>query len=59
MSLDKAIEYGKEKRKPYRGSKAIDRTCCNHGSCGICEGNRLYQRNKLEQKFKQRIKDYG
>ena len=24
MSLDKAIEHGKEKRKPYRGAKAID-----------------------------------
>lgn len=24
MSLDKAIQHGKEKRKPYRGSKAID-----------------------------------
>ena len=23
MSLDKAIEHGKEKRKPYRGSKAF------------------------------------
>ena len=24
MSLDKAILHGKEKRKPYRGAKAID-----------------------------------
>ena len=32
MSLDKAIEHGKEKRKPYTGAKAIDCTCCNHGS---------------------------
>ena len=34
MSMDKAIEYGKEKRKPYRGAKAVDSTCRNHGSCG-------------------------
>ena len=35
MSLDKAIIHGKEKRKQYRGSKAIDCTCRNHGSwCG-------------------------
>lgn len=33
MSLDKAIEHGKEHRKPYRGSKAIDCICRNHGSC--------------------------
>ena len=31
MSLDKAIEHGKEHRKEYRGSKAIDKTCRNHG----------------------------
>jgi len=42
MSLDKAIEHKKEKRKPYRKSKAFDRTCCNHGSCPWCEGNRLH-----------------
>ena len=27
MSLDKAIEHGKEHREPYYKSKAIDRTC--------------------------------
>ena len=31
MSLDKAIEHGKEHRKPYRGAKAVDKTCRNHG----------------------------
>ena len=40
MSLDKAIHHKKEKRKPYRGSKAIDCTCRNHGSCTFCEHNR-------------------
>ena len=43
MSLEKAIEYRKEKRKPYRGSKRVDRTCRNHGSCPHCEGNRTIQ----------------
>lgn len=43
MSLDKAIEHGKEKRKPYRGSKAIDATCRNHGSCQWCERNRKFK----------------
>ena len=42
MGLEKAIEHGKEKRKPYRGAKAVDYTCRNHGSCSWCEGNRLY-----------------
>ncbi|MBO5969275.1 MAG: hypothetical protein J6S14_12345 [Clostridia bacterium] len=40
MSLDKAIEHGKEHRKPYRGSKAIDKTCRNHGGCDWCKENR-------------------
>ena len=43
MSLDKAIEHGKEKRKPYYGSKAFDRTCRNHGSCPWCKRNRLHK----------------
>ena len=43
MSLDKAIQYGKEKRKPYRGSKAIDCTCRNHGSCQWCIENRKHK----------------
>ena len=48
MSLDKAIKYGKEHRKPYRGAKAIDYTCRNHGSCKYCEGNRLHKFKKDE-----------
>lgn len=43
MSLDKAIKHGKEKRKPYRGSKAIDHTCRNHGSCDWCRENRTHK----------------
>ncbi len=43
MSLDKAIEHGKEHRKPYRGSKSIDKTCRNHGGCQWCEENRKHK----------------
>ena len=43
MSLDKAIAHGKEKRKPYRGCKAIDPTCRNNGSCEWCKSNRLFK----------------
>lgn len=42
MSLDKAIKYGKEKRKPYRRAKAVDGTCRNHGSCEYCRDARLF-----------------
>ena len=36
MSLDKTIEHGKEKRKPYYGSQVVDCTCRPHGSCEWC-----------------------
>jgi hypothetical protein len=42
MSMDKAIESGKEHRKPYHGAKAVDKTCRNHGGCPYCEGNRKH-----------------
>lgn len=50
MSLDKSIAHGKEHRKLYRGAKAIDRTCRNHGSCGWCKGNRTHKNDKRELK---------
>lgn len=43
MSLNKSIESGQEKRKPYKGAKAIDNTCKNHGSCPWCKNNRLHK----------------
>lgn len=46
MSLDKAIKHGREKRREYRGSKAISCTCRNHGSCSWCSNNRLYKDKK-------------
>ena len=43
MSLDKAIEHKKEWRKQYHGSKAIDKSCRNHGSCPWCKENRTFK----------------
>lgn len=57
MSLDKAVKHKKEKRKEYRGSKAIYATCRNHGSCDWCKNNRLYQSNKMKEKIKQLEED--
>lgn len=42
MSLNKAIYYGKEHRKPYYRSQRFDYTCRPHGSCGYCRRNRLF-----------------
>ena len=52
MSLDKAIKHGKEKRKPYTGSKAIFASCRNHGGCPFCEENR---RHKMRDKHSQEL----
>lgn len=57
MSNDKAIAYGKEKRKPYRGSKVIDYSCRNHGSCEYCRDNRTYQTTKQLLKIKEQLRD--
>lgn len=53
MSLDKAIKYGKEKRKPYYGGKACSPSCRNHGGCTWCEGGRLYKHKKAEVMYKE------
>lgn len=55
MSLDKAIEHGKEKRKQYRGNKAYNYTCRNHGSCKWCENNRLHKHKKALLKINPNI----
>ena len=53
MGFEKAIEHGKTKRKLYRGSKAFDCSCRNHGSCAWCEGNRTYKNRKRELQSKE------
>lgn len=55
--LNKAIEHGKERRKPYRGSKAFDKTCRNHGGCDWCRENRLHKFKKEEEKTLDKLKE--
>lgn len=55
--LDKAIEHGKEHRKPYRGAKACDKSCRNHGSDDWATANRLYRSNKLLEKSEQDLEE--
>lgn len=57
MSFNKAIQSGKEHRKPYRGAKAIDPACRNHGSDSYMVKNRLHNRTKAEQKANAQMKD--
>ncbi len=57
MSLDKAVFYGKEHRKPYKGAKAVCQSCRNHGDCDYCKRNRLYSVNKALGKTEQMMKE--
>ena len=58
MSLDKSIQHGKSHRKQYRGTKAIDTTCRNHGSCEWCRSNRTRKNDKRELSIDERMSDY-
>ena len=58
MSLSKTIKYNKEHRKSYHGSKAIDKTCRNHGGCPWCEENRMYKNIKRIQYMNSQIQDF-
>ena len=57
MSLEKAVQHGKEKRKQYhdgvrdqsRGNcKSFAWACRNHGSCSRCVGSRTHSSRKRE-----------
>ena len=58
MSLNKAISHKKEHRKGYTRSKAIARSCRNHGGCPWCEENRKYKYLKESQKTLDKIKEW-
>lgn len=58
MSLDKAIEHGKEHRKPYYRSKAFDCSCRNHGSCEYCKDNRKHSDEVKQSEAEEAIKEF-
>lgn len=43
MSLDKAIQHGKEHRARYRGSAAFDPSCRPGGDCPWCQRTRKHK----------------
>jgi len=57
MGLEKAIEHGKEKRRPYKGAKAVVCSCRNHGTCEWCRGNRTHNTNRKMEKAKAEMKE--
>lgn len=56
--LSRGIKSGKEHRKEYRGAKAIDCSCRNHGTCEWCKNNRLYTSNREAEAAEQKYKEY-
>lgn len=58
MSLNQSITHSKEQRRPYRGAKAIDRTCRNHGSCEWCKENRTHKNDKRKLQQTQELEEY-
>jgi hypothetical protein len=57
MSLDKAIEHGKEHRKPYYKGKAIDPACRNHGGDDWATASRLHSSVKRLKSAEDKLKD--
>ena len=57
MALDKAIEHGKEKRRPYKGAKAVDCSCRNHGTCPWCLENRTYKTIREKVRIDAELRD--
>ncbi len=57
MGLEKGIASGKEHRKPYRGAKAVDATCRNHGSDKWEKSNRLHGYKKRLDAANGKLKD--
>lgn len=58
MGLNKAIEHGHEHRKEYRGAKAIDKTCRNHGSDDWALDDRTHKNKKRIESARQKLEEY-
>jgi len=58
MSFDKHYGRRKDRRKVYRGSKAIDKSCRNDGSCPWRTKDRKHKRIKQEMIAQQEIRDF-
>lgn len=57
MSFDKNYPNRKDIIKPYKKSKAFDRTCRNNNACSRCRDNRVYSNNKYRQIAEEKLKD--
>ncbi len=58
MSLDKAINHGKEYRKHYFGSAKHDATCRPNGGCPYCRDNRTHKNKAREHSAREESLDW-
>ena len=58
MSLDRAVEFFKEKRKKFRGSKNFDVSYRNHVSCPYCKHNRTHSNLLREITANEQLMEY-
>ena len=42
----------------YSKSKAVNKSCRNHGDCPYCRSNRLYQYIRIQQSANDKLKYY-
>ena len=57
MFKEKYFGKKKERRKQYRGAKAVDCSCRNGGSCSYCNDDRNYKNRKKEQSAEDKLKE--
>ena len=50
MSFDNPHPNRKDRRRPYRGSKAVDRSCRPGGDCPWCRGKRKHAEERRQAK---------
>lgn len=59
MSLDKGIEYGKERRRPkYSGTKIFDHSCRTGGNCDRCRSGRQHNGKRRELSAKEILTEF-
>jgi len=60
MKIKSPLKWkGKPKPVVYRGSRRIDSTCCSHGSCSWCKGNRFHSSKKREIEADLEIEEFS
>jgi hypothetical protein len=59
MSLERAIQYGKEHRKQYNDSRRFDYSCRHGGACDRCRRDRTFTRLRDEARARDELKEAG